>query len=726
MALKTSAPSSPNSASTDSDTAAATPTALPGANIAEQYRTTTEGKALVDWVKSEWSKAKAARNKKQLQWFVNMAMFYGQQWVEKTTGLMPRSEQNKLVNPKKPYYAQKRIINRSRSFVRWELAKLLSNDPNASAVPASSEDQDIRAAYAAEQVWQSYHDGRKFRSHFARAAWWQVVTGNGFIKTEWDPDCIDKASGQPGDIKYSCVTPFHLFVPDLREQDIEDQPYLINAYTRPVEWVKARFHEELGEHVLAPSTSAANEILDDSYLNVGNDKPLDSVVVYETWIKPGSHKSFPEGAVVITVDDYLLRLYEGWPYKHGQYPFTKFEHIPTSTFYADSPLVDLNNLQREYNQIRSEIADAGRRMARPQLLVAKGSLVPNKITNEPGLIIEYKPGFAPPTPIPLSQLPQYYLDQQDRILADWEEISGTRDVTTGQAPAGVTAGTAINYLQEAANQFLTPQYQSIEMGHERIAAQTIELFVQYVDVARKVRVVGADGAFDAQMLSGEDITGGTDIRIEPGSSMGRSKAAQQAQIMDLFSTGVITDPTMALRLMEMGGVQKIQDTLAVAEKKAQRENMKMKLLKPQDLQAALAQHQQEVQAHLMQDPEAGQMMQDPAVLQELQNLPAPMLVPVDDFDVHDIHLDVHNRFRMGQEYEMLPPEVKDQFAQHVAAHQMALQQQQMPAVDPATGQPLDPEQAGAAPGGPASPDSAQGGPSMSANGAVPAPQITGG
>jgi hypothetical protein len=123
-----------------------------------------------------------------------------------------------------------------------------------------------------------------------------MVTGNGFIKTEWDPDCIDKASGQPGDLKYSCVTPFHLFVPDLREQDIEDQPYLINAYTRPVEWVKARFAKELGEDVLAPSTSAANQILDDSYLNVGNDKPLDSVVVYETWVKPGSHKSCPRAA----------------------------------------------------------------------------------------------------------------------------------------------------------------------------------------------------------------------------------------------------------------------------------------------------------------------------------------------------------------------------------------------------------------------------------------------
>jgi hypothetical protein len=133
---------------------------------------------------------------------------------------------------------------------------------------------------------------------------------------------------------------------------------------------------------------------------------------------------------------------------------------------------------------------------------------------------------------------------------------------------------------------------------------------------RKIRTVGSDGAFDALMLSGQGHRQRHRHPVEPGSSMGKSKAAQEAKIMDMFATGIIQDPSMALRLLEVGGVQKVQDTLATAEKKAQRENMKMKMLKPQDLQAALAQHQQEVQAHLMQDPEAGQMMQDPAVLQD--------------------------------------------------------------------------------------------------------------
>jgi hypothetical protein len=433
MTLTSNVPSSPNS---PASIQAPSPTNFPlqGAEDISKFRETDEAAKLVAWVQEEWQKAKTGRSRKQLQWFTNMAMFYGQQWVEQTTGMMPKDFQNKLLAPKKPYYQQKKIINRSRAFVRWELSKFLSTVPNATAVPSSSEDEDQRAAYAAEQAWTSISEGKKFRAHYARAAWWTIVTGNGFIKTEWDPDCIDKVSGQPGDLKYSSVTPFHLFIPDLREQEIEDQPFVISAYTRPVDWVYNRFAKELGGKTLTPSVASANQILDEAYLNLGTERAPDSVVVYEMWVKPGSTKLLPEGGVIISVDNFLLRLYRGFPYKHGQYPFTKIEHIPTSTFYADSPLVDLNNLQKEYNQIRSEIADAGKRMARPQLLAARGSIVPSKVTNEPGLVIEYKPGLNPPSPLPLTQLPQYYLDQQDRILADWDAISGERDVAQGNAP----------------------------------------------------------------------------------------------------------------------------------------------------------------------------------------------------------------------------------------------------------------------------------------------------
>jgi hypothetical protein len=533
--------------------------------------------------------------------------------------------------------------------------------------------------------------------------WWTIVTGNGFLKTHWDATCLDKVSGEMGDIKYGHVTPFHLFVPDIREQDIEDQPFVINAYTKPVAWAEYYFAKELEGVKLAPSVSSANQILDEAYLNLGSTKAPDSVVVYETWVKPGATKLLPNGGVIISVDDVLISVYrDGFPYNHMMYPFTKFEHIPTATFYADSPIVDLSQLQKEYNGLRSEIAEAGRRMAKPQLIAPMGSIVPSKLTNEPGLVIQYKPGMAPPQPLPLSPLPQYYLDQQDRVLNDWIDISGEREVSRGNTPPGVTSGTAISYLQEASNQYLTPQFQSIEAGVEKIAVQTIELFVQYVDIPRKIRTIGADGAFDTMLLKGADIASGTDVRVESGSSFAKSKAAQEARVMDMFAVGIIDQPA-AIRMLEVGGVQKIMDTVNVAERKAQRENIKMKMLTPEEIEAARQEVMQQIMSQL--PPEA---MENPEIMQEIQNMPAPAVIPVDDFDVHEVHVETHNKFRMSQEYEMLPDELKQQFAEHVSQHEQIIQERMMAQM--MMGMP--PEEGGAPqPGGP--------GAMMAPNGAVP-------
>jgi hypothetical protein len=599
-------------------------------------------------------------------------MFYGHHWVEQTRGDFPDGYKDKLFTPRKPYYHQRKTINRIRSYVRWEMSKMLSSFPSAMAIPASSEDEDQRAAFAAEQAWTSISEAKKLRQHMSRAMWWTIVTGNGFVKTHWDPTCVDKVSGEMGDIKYGHVTPFHLFVPDIREQDIEDQPFVINAYTKTVEWAEHYFAKELNGIRLAASTSSANQILDEAYLNLGHTKTPDSVIVYETWVKPGATKLLPQGGVIISIDDILISVYrEGFPYGHGMYPFTKFEHIPTATFYADSPIVDLSQLQKEYNGIRSEISEAGRRMAKPQLIAPMGSIVPSKLTNEPGLVIQYKPGMAPPQPLPLSPLPQYYLDQQDRILNDWIDISGEREVSRGSTPPGVTSGTAISYLQEASNQYLTPQYQSIEAGVEKIATQTIELFVQYVDIPRKIRTIGADGAFDTMLLTGADDASGTDIRVESGSSFAKSKAAQEARVMDMFAVGIIDQPAAA-RMLELGGVQKIMDTLNVAERKAQRENIKMKMLTLEDIEMARMDAMQQIMAGL--PPEA---MEDPNIMAEIQNMPAPPVISVDDFDIHEVHIETHNKFRMSQEYEILPDELKAQFAEHVAMHEQAIQQKMM-------------------------------------------------
>lgn len=713
--MSMSNPSSTKSPNLESTQSSSDPTKLPtdeGFKL-DKFIQSKDASVLAAWVKQEYTKAKQARSQRQLQWYYNMSMFYGQQWNEVTSKDYPRDFQNKLMAPKKPYYKNQKTINRIRAFVRSEHAQFLSAIPNAVAVPATAEDQDVRAAYAAEQAWQSISETQKLRSHFARAEWWKIITGNGFIKTWWDNDAIDKVSGQQGTIRYGSVTPFHLFVPDLREQEIDDQPFIINAYTKPVSWCYQYFAKELEGKTLKPSVSSPNQIIDDGYLNLASNvgNTPDSVVIYETWMKPGAHKLMPNGGVIISIDDIIVSITrEGMPYNHGQYPFTKFEHIPTSTFYADSPLVDLNPLQREYNTLRSQISDAGNRMAKPQLVAAKGSIVPSKITNEPGLVIEYKAGFTPPQPLPLSPLPQYYVEQQDRVLTDMEDIGGQHDVSRGSAPAGVTAGTAISFLQEADNSYRTPQFQNIEDGYARIAQQTLENFVQFVDLKRKIKTIGADGSFDTLLLSGADIKNGTDIRIQQGSSVGVSKAAQDARVMDMFGMGII-DQNTALRLLEIGGAQKILDLLQVAERKAQRENIKMKMLGPDvlqqwDMQSQMAEMQQQAMADAQPVGEPIQGNPVPGI--GAQPLLVPPIVPVDDFDVHEKHIEIHNAFRMSQEYEMLSPEIKHQFDIHVKQHEQLLMQKQLSnflQMIPQEGAPMDGSQ------GP--------GATMSGNGQVP-------
>lgn len=703
-----------------------------------------QAKKLVAWVREQQTKAKNARQSKVTQWAMNMAFVSGEHWAELTPRVLGGQFGNKLFVPKKPYYYDRKTVNRTRSFMRTELSKFTSKSPTANVVPASAEDEAVRSAYAAEQAWESIQDSQKYAEHFAVAAWWSIVTGNGFIKTWWDNTCIDPMNPeQPGMIRFGSVSPFNLFVPDLREQQIEDQPYLINAYKKSVEWVNTYYAQQLNGRTVEASSADDNQLTDRMLNLTESGDKKDSVTLYEAWIKPGSCKHLPNGGVVISVDDVCLLVSEGWPYAHGEYPFTKFEHIPTATFYAETPLTDLIPLQKEYNKIRTDISEAGRRMAKPQLLAQRGSIVASKITNEPGLVIEYRPGFQPPTPMTLVPLPQYYVEQQDRILADIEEITGQHDVSKGNAPSGVTAGTAINYLQESADQFLTPEYQSIERGTARIGSQTLQLFVQYVDLERKIRTVGADNTFDVTLITGASIKDSTGIRVEPGSSISHSKAANDAKVMDYFSVGIVDQPTAA-RMLELGGVQRFQDIMQTAEKKAQRENVKMKMLDPIQLVNEATQQAQQILTNPPVDPNTQLPMDMTGITPEQLQQELPPVVLVADFDVHEIHIETHNRFRMSQEYEALDPVIQDQFTKHVAMHQKMYMQGQMmnflqqvpsdgtdqggpadasadpnadPSADPSAGTAADPSQMTGDPNA--------GGPSMSGNGAVAAPPTSG-
>lgn len=728
-------------------------------NPVEALRRQRELTELASWVKSQYDKHKAARLQYERQWQLNYAFFKGRQNVAFRAGIAG-SINSGLVVPKAPPHRVRHITNRVKPIIRTELARLISNKPNASVVPSSISDEDLFAAQAGEQLWESIYYQKQLHKIYTRAAFWVCITGTGFIKDWWDTSAVVQVSDSiayKGDIQFGAVTPFHVIIPDLMEEEIESQPWVINVYTKPVEWANTFFQESF-----AADTVAATEIMGESFFKTqSSDSKPDSVLIMEMWLKPGSHRLFPAGGMVTCVNGKVKVFFnEGLPFKHGEYPFTKFSHIPTGEFYADSVINDLIDPQREYNRTRSQVIEAKNRMAKPQLIAPQGSVNAASITTQPGQVIFYKHGMNPPQPLPLQPLPSYVLQELERTIGDMEDISSQHQISRGQAPNGVTAATAISYLQERDDSPLTSTYQSIEFGWEKLAKHTLSHVNQFWDTERIVSGTGIEGTFDAITLKGSQIASGLDIRVEAGSALPVSKAAKQAFLMDMMKMGFI-DPNKGLSMMDMGGIDKLYNELKADERQAKRENLKLRSLEVQDIIARLQQvanakqqaemfmQQQQMQTGIQTlqqqnstpeiPPEFADAQQTMAMQQQPAELPmitgdagfgqdaqsqAPLvpsesIVNVNTWDNHQVHIEVHNLFRKSQAFEILPELVKQQFEAHVQLHALALNQAAMNAQMQMPGPAMDNPFAGAHNGSGTPVGSNQFGPPGTESGAIP-------
>jgi hypothetical protein len=607
--------------------------------------------AMVRWAQEQYRMIRNARTTTEQQWYLNLAFFFGRQHVvpdrRAAYGVTPRT--TRLVTPPAPYYRSRPVINRVRSTIRTELAHLTNNRPNAMVVPASAEDRDMYAALAGEQIWSNFYTNKRLKAVLRRAMWWTLTCGTGFVKNWWDFSLED--------VMFKQETPFHILCPDFREEELEEQPFLIHALTRTPEYIKMHFKKALDGSEVDPNKSEAQDIMDETFINLVGTQNSDrqrNVLVLEVWVKAGVNPLFPEGAFFTVVGDKIVQGYQQWPYSHNKFPYAKFDHIPGAKFYGTSLIEDLIPLQKEYNRTRGQIIEAKNRMAKPQLVAARGSVDATKITTEPGQVIFYTPGFDAPTPIPLSPLPSYVLQEIDRILTDWSDIAGQHEITKGQVPPGVTAATAISYLQERDESKLTPTFDSLEEGIEKLAQMSLSYVKDYYGDERIIRVTGPEGSFDTMAFKGSDLNNDTDIRIEAGSSLPQSKAAKQAFIMDMMKMGFI-DPQKGLEVMDMGGINKIYEQIQVDQRQAQRENLRMSKVTEQLLEESDMLYQQNIE----------QVGGDPTA-------PPPLIVPVNTYDNHKVHIEVHNNYRKGQAFEVLPQHVKKLFEQHVQSHIIAM------------------------------------------------------
>lgn len=658
------------------------------------------------WVGQEFVKCKNARAPFEQQWFLNLAFTAGKQYV------IPVSIAGsfRLNVPKAPPWRVRLVVNKIRVAVRTECSKLTTSKPIPTVRPATNEDEDFSAAAVGEQLIKSEFATAKFEQDYRSWIWWGVVCGTSFLKQYWDAtdqdydskiappnptfpdgslipdevlkDMYDKVPGleekltrpRPamGKICRERITPFHIYVPDLLSEDLNDQPYLIHVMTKSPLWVEQKYGFKP-----SPDSRASATILDAATIIAkGSEETQDAVLVKEVWIKPHGHKDFPNGGMLTVINDRVVYHKTEWPYPFPEYPFYKYAGIPTGGFYSDSTVVDLISIQKEYNKKRSQSIEIQNTMGKPKFFYQKGSLNPKMISSEPGQSIPYTAGYEKPELIPGAEVPASFTNEMEQLSAEFDDISGQHEISRGQTSlSSLTSGTAIAYLQEQDDSKLNYQVASIENACELMGKHYLTFAGTYWTDDRLVKTSGKNNAYEALHWKRGMLRGNTDVAIQTGSALPFSKAATQALLTELMQNGFL-DPQTGLEMMNFGGLDKALEDTLVDKRQAMRENLKMADL-PEGLLNMLmnpAPGLNGEQPYELPDPRTGKPQKFNGDGTPFQPQPP---IPVNSWDDHAQHIQWHNHFRKSQEFELLSPAKKQAFELHVQLHQMAMSAQMM-------------------------------------------------
>lgn len=619
------------------------------------------------WAKKELQKAKNDRTPLERQWYLNLSFFMGKQWVQWTD--MENFEFARLREPPKSPHTVRLTSNKIRPRILKMLFKLNQEKPRGYVQPNTTDSGDIAGARAAEAIYDYVvtQECKQFKI-MREADLWALQCGTSYIKIYYDANT--------NKIRMDAMSPFHVFVPDLEVQDIEDQPWVAHISIRGVDDIE----REYGYRPEGTSSANSGSILNDRFLQgvgIRQNTAKNATIFSEIWIKPNS--KYPQGIKVCWVKDKVLDMVPGEgippeepptievpnpmdpkappisipdpsvdpasldpgtasPFIGGMYPFVRRIYEPAGRFYGESPITDLIPLQMQYNRRFSQIIENANISANQQLVAPKGSLNTTKLDNTPGLVIEYNPGMNPPTPLKMQDMPSYVQLAVQMTQADLDEVSSMGDINRGDAPGRVEAAAAISYLQEENDSVLTLSVWDKEDAIEKLGNQLLELVQIHWDSQRQISVTGTNQAFEAFLFSGEDLKGQTNYKVVPGSGQPMSRAARQAFIVELMNNQMITVP-QGLKRLEMGDAAKLHEEMRVDNAQAERENLQLSKMEP---------------------------------------------VPVKPYDNDIVHVQVHDDFCKTQEFENMGDQEKSAVRMHIyqQLYQMCQKSGMLMSVDP--------------------------------------------
>jgi hypothetical protein len=591
-----------------------------------------------------WLDADSYLVKERRDYWLNGSYYLGQQWIwwDSTRNLIQdldyRTEAEK----------DSRItVDKYGPRVGSLLARMIRSELTFEVQPQGTDDASMRKQRLQEQLLIGEQHQRDWEQTREMAMLQTLFGGAAAVCVEWDPDMgedfyVDPMSGisiPDGGVR---LTPLGIneFTLEPGTQDPADARWWIKATSLPPQQVKERYNLDWTPtpDAEAMMTSRARSIL----MRRPGNQPPKTTMVYVYYERPTMETP---GCIVHVVNSKVVLQEDVWPYPFKSLNLVLFRQkkIP-NTWVGHTLLTPARDIQYAYNRARSTIMEHMRKAANARLMIPSGSIDDADIvTTDPGDTLEYNAELGEPHWQTAPDVPRWISNEAAALEMELDDIFHTHSVSRGQAPGDRNSGLALSLLAEKDDTPLGPMARDQAKGWAHIAMMTLMLYRMNADMMgtkRRMTVINEHGQPLDISWGADDIDEKPKVVVPLDATTPRSKLATQS---------VLT--ALADRFPQ--AFQGI-DPLALA-----------RMLDLPDPKGYLTQI----------DPDAAKAQWENGLL--MQGVP---VVP-EDFDLHDVHINIHNRERKSPAYELADPAVKEIIDLHVMAHQRMMMGDTQAALD---------------------------------------------
>ncbi|MDE7453957.1 MAG: hypothetical protein K2N22_06075 [Clostridia bacterium] len=562
--------------------------------MAETFTEKSAEEKLVEEVENDFLRRQEERRTIERGWQLNMNFLCGNQYCDVNSA-------GEIYEEDKQYYWQaRRVFNHIAPTVEIRCSKLGRIRPSLTVRAASDEERDLHSASLASAILSAVCEEEDLDGIISDATIWSETCGTAFYKVLWDGTAgsavgktEDGKEVKQGDVKIAAVSPFEIYPYSLCEEKLSRQPSVIHAKAMPVQDIYSAYGVKLAgkdieEFTLSPYSAA-------SHAKGGAPEQKTTrhgyELVIEKYEKPTEDK--PDGRLTVVAGGRLL--YDGvLPYINGDggardYPFIKQTSIQLAgSFFGKSVIDRLIPVQRAYNAVKNRKHEFLNRISMGTVAVEDGSVDVDELCEDglvPGKVITYRQGGKPPEMLTLGSIPSGFADEENKLLDEFAQISGTGDlVQNADSFAGVTSATGLQIIIEQDDEKLENSYQQIKRAVKSIGKQVLRLYRQFASDVRLLRFAGENNVLNLYYFKGSDISS-DDVVLEADSDANLTAAQRRNVIYEMLDRGLFADENGKLsavtknKILEILGYESLsgeRDLSALNRARAGEENLKMK------------------------------------------------------------------------------------------------------------------------------------------------------